>query len=449
MDHFREKGVGDHWSSLPEYFLKHGYVTLGSGKLFHPTVPPDNDYAKSWSQEWPYYSPECTPPRCPSSSARGPADGAYHCLFADPPNHPTVCVANTTADEHRFEYQLEDQRIRDSCIKQLEIAKGTGKNFFVGCGFHRPHVPWVFPAEFLSHFPEDIADIPLAKNTHAPIGMPKVAWHFPADVHGMNIKFNGTCNMSRSRLFRRAYYAAVAYTDYNIGMVLDTLERLGFSDNTAVLVFGDHGWQLGEHDTWAKMTNFELAVRTPTIIRAPWLKSSVGKVSSVLAETVDFYPTLVDLAGLPEPRSVGEEINGTSLLPVFHNPADTSIKRAAFSQFAKPSRKDPFLIWPTPARNKTEIMGYSVRVDEWRYTAWFGFDGPSVQVDRDVILGRELYAHHGDDGDLDFPGENINLVNDPANAEIVQHLHRMILEYIQIWPSTRQTQSDRVADVVV
>merc|ERR1712194_313780 len=184
----------------------------------------------------------------------------------------------------------------------------------------------------------------------------------------MNIKFNGTCNQTRARVFRRGYYAAVSYTDYSIGMVLDALENLGLADDTAVLVFGDHGWQLGEHDTWAKMTNFDIAVRTPTIMRAPWMKSSVGKVSNVLAEAVDFYPTLVELAGLPDPKSFGEDINGTSLVPAFVNPANTAIKQAAFSQFAKPSLKDPYLFWPTPAKNATEIMGYSVRVDDWRYT---------------------------------------------------------------------------------
>ena len=84
--------------------------------------------------------------------------------------------------------------------------------------------------------------IPLANDTYAPQGMPDVAWHYPADVHGFPIKFNGTCNETRSRNFRRGYYAAISYTDYNIGMLLDTLDRLGLAETTAVVVFGDHGW---------------------------------------------------------------------------------------------------------------------------------------------------------------------------------------------------------------
>ena len=134
----------------------------------------------------------------------------------------TLCAANTSKDESRFDYQLEDQRIRDSALGHLELAAERlasadkdvegSKGFFIGAGFHKPHVPFVFPAEFLQYFPEDLADIPLAEDTYAPIGMPDAAWHFPADVHGFPIKFNGTCNETRSRNFRRGYYAAVSYT---------------------------------------------------------------------------------------------------------------------------------------------------------------------------------------------------------------------------------------------
>merc|ERR1712166_1482262 len=129
------------------------------------------------------------------------------------------------------------------------------------------------------------------------------------------------------------------------------------------------------------MTNFEVALRTPLIIRAPWMKNSIGRVTDVLAEAVDLYPTLAALAGLPDPRAdANQQINGTSLMPVFENPDNIEIKDAAFSQFAKPQKKQPFLFWPTPARNATEIMGYTVRVADWRYTCWFGFDGSKVKV---------------------------------------------------------------------
>lgn len=181
----------------PEYFKSHGMLTLGSGKLFHPGVPPNNDYPLSWSTSQPYYSPECMPPKCPDSVAPGGniqktgASGYYSCVSQDPERGGyTLCAANTSKDEARFDYQLEDQRIRDSALGHLELAAARlasddegvegKKGFFIGCGFHKPHVPFVFPAEFLQFFPEDLAEIPLAADTYAPIGMPDAAWHFPA-----------------------------------------------------------------------------------------------------------------------------------------------------------------------------------------------------------------------------------------------------------------------------
>jgi iduronate 2-sulfatase len=194
------------------------------------------------------------------------------------------------------------------------------------------------------------------------------------------------------------------------------------------------------------MTNFELGVHIPFIIRAPHIAHSVGKESAVLAEMVDVYPTLAALAGLPDPRTVvgSEGINGTSLLPAIANPANTTIKTAAFSQFAKnnigTSVDCQFF------RNETQIMGYTIRTDEWRYTSWFRFEhrgargpfGPASgnffgRVLVGEILGRELYDHRGDTGKyLDWPGENINLVNYSQHAGVVEELHARLLEYIQI-----------------
>ena len=184
------------------------------------------------------------------------------------------------------------------------------------------------------------------------------------------------------------------------------------------------------------MTNFEIALRTPLIIKVPWIPSSVGKVTDVLAEAVDLYPTLAALVGLPRPRDEGEEINGTSLLPVFHDPeADwLALKGAAFAQFAKPFRERPFVYWPTPQRNATEIMGYSVRVDAWRYTVWFGFDKIKIVPILDDILGRELYDHRGDQGELDWHGEHVNVVVAVEHAALVKKLHAMVLDYIQLYP---------------
>jgi len=136
-----------------------------------------------------------------------------------------------------------------------------------------------------------------------------------------------------------------------------------------------------------------------------------------------------------DPRASGEEVNGTSLAPVFDDPHGTThLKSAAFSQFAKPSQKHPFTFWPTPARDKTEIMGYSVRTDEWRYTCWFGFDGVRVVPKVDQILGQELYDHRGDPGELDWRGEHVNVVHQSEHGNVVKQLHAMVLGYIRLYP---------------
>ena len=134
---------------------------------------------------------------------------------------------------------LADQAIRDNAIAQLRSAAAAKAPFFIGVGLHRPHVPWVVPHEFFDSLPA-WQDVPLAETRWAPVGMPDAAWHFPADVTEMSIEFNGTCNATRSRLYRRAYYAAVAYQDYNVGMILEELETLKLAQDTLVVLLGDH-----------------------------------------------------------------------------------------------------------------------------------------------------------------------------------------------------------------
>jgi len=431
IDTFRE--VGPHWRTIPGYFRDHGYVTMGSGKIFHPNLPADNDYKESWSHEWPYFSPECQPPHCPSS-VKLPKRKKHDCKKAGVPerNSSTVCRAEISKEEGRLDYQLEDQQIRDNCIKQLTIAKESGKNFFVACGFHRPHVPWVVPAEFWDYFPQELEDIPLAKHPYAPIGMPDIAFQRCPAVEGYDdLPFNTSIDEKLAREYRRAYYAAAAYTDYNVGKVLDTLESLGLKDNTVVLLFGDHGWHLGEQNMWSKQTNFELALRIPMIMRVPWLPASKGQVSNAIVEAVDWYPTLVELAGLP--MHWKDELNGTSLLPILQDPTNVAVKSAAYSQFAKRHRDEPFNVEPHFPKRQTEVMGYTVRVDGWRYTAWFGIPKGHLRPDLQDIIATELYSHANDYGDFDFGGEMVNVVAAPEHSQLVQKLHGMLEDYVQLW----------------
>ena len=241
VDHFREVGVGADWISLPQYFKTHGYLTLGSGKLFHPTNSqenigfPEDDWPASWSPEYPYF-------------ANQPPNDPHNCTNDVTLQRPLTWCAAQVAKEAA---KLSDQKIRDSCISHLRLAQEQLANgtryakFFVGCGFHKPHLPHVVPEEFFRTLPQpDSTKYPLAAYPYAPIGMPAAAWHPPAAAMSGLLerpRFNGTANSTLARVYRRAYDAAIAYTDYNIGQVLAELNAQGFQDDTTVVVFGDHG----------------------------------------------------------------------------------------------------------------------------------------------------------------------------------------------------------------
>ena len=151
---------------------------------------------------------------------------------------------------------------------------------------------------------------------------------------------------------------------------------------------------------------------------------------------VDVYPSLAALTGLPDPATIGEQLNGTNISPVFDAPTDanltSALKTAAFSQFAKMNTTSVFNKFH---RNQTKLMGYTIRVDAWRYTVWFPFDDVAIKpiLAPATELGRELYTHAGNAGLwLNWPGENVNLVDDPAHAQLVASLHARVLDYIQL-----------------
>ena len=307
----------------------------------------------------------------------------------------------------------------------------------------RRHVPWIVPHEFFDELPP-WQDLPLASDPYAPWGMPDAAWHYPADVTEMDIEFNGTCNATRSKLYRRAYYAATAFQDYNVGAVLSTLDELELTNSTLTVLLGDHGWNLGEHDLWAKFNLFETGAHIPLIIRAPWLPHSVGQHTDVLAEAVDLYPTMAALCGLPPPQEFAQEVNGTNLAPLFAQPpapgSGSALKPAAYSQFGKcaayEQAKTNFTLQNLCRRDQMFMMGFSVRTDLWRYTCWFGVDDvgdDEIAVATDRIIGRELYDHRRDAGGASFDrdGENVNLVVEPRFAEIVARHHALVLGYIR------------------
>ncbi len=192
------------------------------------------------------------------------------------------------------------------------------------------------------------------------------------------------------RQAKRAYYAAISHMDAQLGQVLDALDRLKLWDSTIVVLWGDHGWHLGEHGNWQKQSLFEESARVPMLVAAPGVKGA-GKASARIVETVDLYPTIIDYAGLPAPHTLA----GASLRPLldkpsakWDRPAYTQVRRGATNRF---------------------YFGRSVRTERWRYTEW-----------DDGRKGAELYDHNKD------PEEHLNLAQDKKHAAIVEDMKKLL-----------------------
>jgi choline-sulfatase len=361
--------------TLGQHFRNHGYVVQGMGKIYHGGF----DDPPTWSVPW--QMPDAPQWVLPESRAlraaarpdrkgrkRGPAFEA-----ADVPDD--TYLDGKTA-------RLAAQTLRD-------LAAGDAP-FFLAVGFARPHLPFVAPARYWDLY--DPAEIYEPAFTRLPDGAPDFVGHTNGELRSYaGIPPAGPIPDDLARRLRHGYYAAVSYVDAQIGIVLDALEATGRADDTVIVLWGDHGWQLGEHGLWHKHTNFELAVRAPLVIAAPGQRAA-GSRTLALAEFVDVYPTLADVCGLPVPP----ELDGTSLRPVLDDP-HARVHEVAISQYP---RTDP---------DGRSLMGYSIRDDRWRLTLWRDRAQP-------VIVARELYD------ELEDPHETVNLAARADHAAVVERL---------------------------
>ena len=198
-----------------------------------------------------------------------------------------------------------------------------------------------------------------------PTNAPAIAFHDCQELKGYRDIGNEEIVPAKISKLWQGYYACISYVDAQIGKIIDTLDELELTENTVIVLWGDHGYHLGEQGLWCKSTNFELDARTPLIISAPGV-SKAGVHSQSIVEALDIYPTLADLCGL----KTSGKLAGLSLRPVLVNPK-AEVKQAAFSQFVRPY---------AALRNQPPThMGYSVRTKEWRCTAWFNAQSDSIE----------------------------------------------------------------------
>ena len=349
--------------TLPQLFKNNGWRSMRVGKMFHMGVP--GGVGTMTHQDPPSWDVSISPPGDEHESVGvggDPNPDLRHGLKMQ-----WVQTADATGQA--------DSAAADTAIELLhESVDGP---FFLGLGFVRPHTPFVAPSSFFDMYP--LEEIELVKNPIDDLD------DIPAPAKNLRPFLWHQMGMSEEnqRISLRGYYASVSFMDQQVGRVLDELDGLGVADRTIVVFFGDHGWHLGEHTHWQKMSLMEESVRAPLIISAPGMRGA-GHSSKALVEFVDFYPTLADLCGLETPSN----LEGVSLAPVLDEPSG-SVKDAAFSQVQWEDR----------------IYGRTVRTDRYRYIRWEGDGG-----------GEELYDHSSD------PREFTNLALNPQHAGILSSM---------------------------
>lgn len=368
--------------TLPQHFKNQGYTTLSLGKIFHHSAVEPGDDPQSWSEPAWYHG---EPYR--HWFTQESEDFIKRLKKLPKGERPRLIRAEPFEASSESDDVYPDGQTALKAIETLQRLKTEGKPFFLGVGFVKPHLPFTCPQKYWDLYPKE--SIRLPENSTAPQGVPEAALHDLYELRSYGgIPRTGDIDEPTALKLIRAYRACVSFMDAQLGRVIGELDRLGLRENTIIVLWGDHGYHLGEQGLFTKMTNFELGTRVPLIVSAPGMKAA-GQKSRALVELVDLYPTLADLAGLPEV----DALEGTSFAPLLDKP-EQPWKKAAFSMYLR--------------RGREGYKGRSIRTDRWRYTEWRNPKG--------VGAGNELYDHEAD------PQETVNLAQEPAHLGTVAAL---------------------------
>lgn len=376
--------------TVGQHFKSQGYQTQSLGKIFH--VGHGNiDDAASWS--------------VPSWKAKAPI---YR--LAESTSLPVKSNSNTapkgTATEMAdvADNDYSEGQLADEVTARLKAAAAKPDTpFFIGSGFVKPHLPFVAPKRYWDLY--DPAKLPMPKSTTAPEGAPSYAPQFGGELRNYSdMPSKGVLSDSDTRRLIHGYYAATSYMDAQVGKILDTLDALKLWDKTIVLLWGDHGWHLGDHGMWCKHTNYEQATRIPFLMAAP--QAAVGASTKAMIESVDVYPTLCELAGLSVPTG----LDGKSFAQVLRDP-----KAAA--------RDSVTHVYP-----RNGLLGRAVRTERYRLVEWkkIGSDTSTAEF--------ELYDYQVD------PDENKNLAAE--KPEIVKELQSILARQPEAKPQIKPAASD-------
>ena len=376
--------------TLPQHFKANGYRAEGLGKSFHVGHGNVNDTA-SWSV--PHFTPKTISYALKENNP--PESTREQALFEDKKEAWNLPRGAPTESADVPDNRYGDGMIADEAILRLAAAKQKpDEPFFLAVGFLKPHLPFVAPKKYWDLY--DPASLKLPALQSAPEGAPEFAPSTWGELRQYrDMPEQGPLTQEQAIHLIHGYYAATSYMDAQLGKVLDALDASGLADKTIIVLWGDHGWHLGDHGMWCKHTNYEQAARIPVIVAAPGIKPAR---TQALIESCDIYPTLAELAQLPTPP----QGDGRSFASVLKDPA-ISVRDHAIHVYPRGG-----------------LIGRAVRTQRHRLVEW---KKPGASPDTAII---ELYDYEAD------PAETKNLA--AKQPEVVASLRKLLAQHPEARP---------------
>ncbi|MBW3599096.1 MAG: sulfatase [Planctomycetes bacterium] len=375
--------------SLSQAFRLEGYFAARIGKLYHYNVPKSvgtngHDDPGSWELEL-----------NPAGVDRLEEEPKIFTLTPGQFGGTLSWFASPKGDDQHTDgmMAIDAEWVLERCAQRKD------RPFFLAVGYFRPHTPYVAPRPYFDEYP--VSEMPLIEGVaedQADVPPPGLA-SYKREQDKLTDELRREC--------KQAYYASISFMDAQVGRVVDSLDRLGLADNTIIVFTSDHGYHMGEHGLWQKMSLFEESARVPLLIVAPGA-AKAGSVVTAPVGLIDLYPTLTELCGVTAP----DNLQGQSLAPMLQ---DSSIQGRgwALTQVRRGRGR----------RAGGAFFGYSLRTPRWRYTEW-----------DEGREGRELYDHQSD------PNEITNLAGDPAHEATIAKLSEQLHEAVQsTYPASGQS----------
>jgi arylsulfatase A-like enzyme len=373
-------------TTMPQFFKEHGYWTASAGKVFHSMRHEHGEVA--WNEFIRFENDELPVVRAAREKFEAEhgsiEDGSNRKAWRDIEKHVSATLAAQTPPGYGrsglSDHQHKDGKNARQVAKWLDEKAHGDKPFFIACGLHKPHVPFLAPDAYFDLYPKNEI---LYGRDRANLwdSLPKTAISKRYEAFGFEL---GKENDSLRREYTQAYHACVSFIDAQLKIVLDALRKNGHWDDTIIIFTSDHGYHLGDHFLWGKVTLFDIGAKVPLIIRAPGL-TKAGTSSEAMVELVDIYPTLAQLTALTPP----DHLQGVSLRPLLDVPERLGQKKFAYSVVSRGAQ-----------------LGYALRNQRWRYGKW-----PD---------GEELYHLPND------PDEKHNLAGKPHVAERLEEFRNLL-----------------------